>query len=154
MNANVTQIANYVAQISAQLALRGYAADVAQLDCEDSSDKWNLILIVNPQDQSLQGDRVVFVLDVAPLNSLGTHADITFNEVSFSGVADRERRGQLNNAARYSLYEEVIYNGDDDDYYYVDDLSGAVYSNGIPVERVVSGLVKAAEVSVSDEDEL
>ena len=153
MNANVTQIANYVTQISAQLALRGYAADVAQLDCEDSSDKWNLILIVNPQDQSLQGARVLFVLDVAPLNALGTRADITFNEVSFCGVVDRERRDQLNNAARYALYEEVIYNGDDDDYY-VDDLSGEVYSNGIPVERLVNGLVKAAEVSISDEDEL
>lgn len=153
MNAIVTRIANYVAQVAAQLALRGYAADVAQLDCEDSSDKWNLILIVNPQDQSLQDDRVVFVLDVAPLNALGTRADITINEVSFSGVTDRERRGQLNNAARYSLYEEVIYNGDDEDYF-VDDLSGEVCSNGIPVERVVNGLVKAAEVSISAEDEL
>ena len=153
MNANVTQIANYVAQISAQLALRGYATDVAQLDCEDSSDKWNLILFVNPQDPSLQGERVEFVLDVAPLNALGTCADITINDVSFCGVIDRERRDQMNNAARYALYEEVIYNGDDEDYF-VDDLSGEVYSNGIPVERVVSGLVKAAEVTVSAEDEL
>lgn len=153
MNANVTQIANYVSQVAAQLALRGYAADVAQLDCEDSSDTWNLILFVTPQDPSLQGERVEFVLDVAPLNALGTRADITINEVSFSGVIDRERRGQLNNAARYSLYEEVIYNGDDEDYF-VDDLSGEVYSNGIPVERLVNGLVKAAEVSVSAEDEL
>ena len=153
MNANVTQIANYVSQVAAQLALRGYAADVAQLDCEDRSDKWNLILFVNPQDPSLQGERVEFVLDVAPLNALGTRADITINEVSFCGVIDRERRDQLNNAARYSLYEEVIYNGGDEDYF-VDDLSGEVYSNGILVERLVNGLVKAAEVSVSAEDEL
>ena len=153
MNANVTQIANYVAQISAQLALRGYAADVAQLDCEDSSDKWNLILFVNPQDPSLQGERIEVILDVIPTDTLGTKADITINSVEVCCMASGERRDQLNNAARYSLYEEVIYNGDDEDYF-VDDLSGEVYSNGIPVERVVSGLVKAAEVSVSDEDEL
>lgn len=153
MNANVTQIANYVAQISAQLALRGYAADVAQLDCEDSSDKWNLILFVNPQDPSLQGERIEVILDVIPTDTLGTKADITINSVEVRCMVSGERRDQLNNAARYSLYEEVIYNGDDDDYY-VDDLSGEVYSNGIPVERLVNGLVKAAEVFISDEDEL
>lgn len=151
MNVNVTQIANYVAQVAAQLALRGYAADVAQLD-RDGLDKWNLILFVNPQESSLQGERVEFVLDVTPLNALGTRADITINEVSFCGVIDRERRDRLDNAARYALYEEAIYNGDDDDCF-VDD-HGDVYSNGIPVERVVNGIVKAVEVSISAEDEL
>ena len=151
MNTNVTQIANYISQISTQLALRGYITDVAHLGFEDRFRRWDLILFVLPQDQSLQGERIEFVLELIPTNTLGTRADITIKAVEFCGVVDRERRDQLNNAAEYVLYEEVIYNGDDDDYY-VDDFSGEVFSNGIPVERVVNGLIKAVEVPILTED--
>lgn len=149
MNINATAIANYISQISAQLALRGYGTDVAQLDRDDRFQAWNLILFVIPQDNSVPGKRIKFDLDVSSLNNLGTQADISIISAEFSGLLDDKYKAQLNSAALDALFEELSSRDGD---YYVDELSGEVYSNGFSIERVVTALVKAAEVSAIAED--
>lgn len=149
MRINATSIANYISQISAQLALRGYGTDVAQLDHNDRFQEWNLILFVIPQDHSVPGKRIKFVLDVSSLNNLGTRADITIISAEFSGLLADEYKSQLNSAALDALFEELSYRDGD---YYVDELSGEEYSNGFSIERVVNALVKAAEVPTLAED--
>ena len=149
MHIHTTSIANYISQISAQLALRGYGTDVAQLDRDDRFQAWNLTLFVIPQDHSVPGKRIKFVLDVSSLNNLGTRADIAIISAEFSGLLADEHKSQLNSAALDALFEELSYRDGD---YYVDELSGEEYSNGFSIERVVNALVKAAEAPTLAQD--